>query len=89
MTAGRSGLARVAPLQTTRERLAGWLDQAAFVALSLLGLGFAFEWIRPVVVLRGGLALTSVELMLFTGLGLWAAARAVGWRRPQVPPGLA
>ena len=89
MTAGRSSLARAAPPQTTRERLAGWLDQAAFVALALLALGFAFEWIRPVVVLRGGLALTSVELVLLTGLGLWAAARVAGWRRPQSPPGLA
>lgn len=89
MTAGRSGLARAVPSQTPRECLAGWLDQAAFVALALLALGFAFEWIRPVVVLRGGLALTGVELVLFTGLGLWAAARAAGWRRPQSPPGLA
>lgn len=89
MIAGRSGLTRATPPGTTRERMAGWLDQAAFAVLALLALSFAFEWIRPVVVLRGGLSLTSVELILLTGLGLWAAARAAGWRRPKSPPGLA
>ncbi len=37
----------------------------------------------------GGLALTSVELVLLAAVGLWSAARVVAWRRPQSPPGLA
>ncbi len=56
--------------------------------MALLALVFAFEWIRPVLAL-GGLALTSVELVVLAAVGLWSAARVVAWRRPQSPPGLA
>jgi hypothetical protein len=68
--------------------VAGWLDQAAFAAFAALALGFAFEWIRPVLAL-GGLSVTSAELLVLVAVGVWSAARLAGWQKPLTPPKLA
>jgi hypothetical protein len=61
------------------------LEQSAFVALFVLALTFAFESIRPVLILAHLSALTTVEVLIYIVLALWLASHLLRRRLPPLP----